>query len=85
MSGVPFQFPPPSVLLYNDMSLSGWGAHLLDMMASGVWSMEESLMHINVLEMKAVSLALAAFLPHLLGQSVVLMSDNASVVTYLRH
>ena len=47
--------------------------------------MEESVKHINVFEMKAVLLALAAFLPQLLGQSVVLMSDNALVVAYLRH
>ena len=35
--------------------------------------------------MKAESLALAAFLPQLSGQSVVLMSDNASIVAYLWH
>ena len=50
-----------------------------------VCSVEESVMHINMLEMKAVSLALATFLPQLSGQSVVLMSDNASVVAYLQH
>ena len=38
-----------------------------------------------MLEMKAVTLALAAFLPQLSGQSVILMSDNASVVAYLLH
>ena len=58
---------------------------VLDLTASGVWSKEESAEHISVLEMKAVSLDLAAFLPQLLGQSVVLMSDNALVVAYLRH
>ena len=41
--------------------------------------------HISVLEMKAVLLALAAFLPQLSGRSVFLMSDNASVVTYPWH
>ena len=45
-------------------------------MASGVWSQEESSLHINMLEMKAVFLALVAFLPRLSGQSVVLMSLN---------
>ena len=60
-------------------NLSDWGAHLLDMTASEVWSQEESSLHISVLEMKAVSLALAAFLPQLSSQSVILMSDNALV------
>ena len=49
----------------------------------GVWFEEESKGHISVLELKAILLALAAFLPKLSGQRVVLMSDNASVVTYL--
>ena len=42
-------------------------------------------MHIYVLEMMVVSRALATFLPQYSGQSVVLQSDNATVVTYLRH
>ena len=84
-SGVPLKFPPPSLSLYTDTSVSGWGTHLLDLTASRVWSEEESLEHISVLKMKAVALALAAFLAQLSGQSVILMSDNASVVVYLRH
>ena len=35
--------------------------------------------------MKEVPLALAAFLLQLSGTSVILMSDNAMVVIYLRH
>ena len=66
-------------------SLSGWGAHLLDLTASGARSEEESREHISVLEMRAVELALVSFLPQLAGQNIVLMSDNVSVVTYLCH
>ena len=57
---------------------------MLDLTALVVWSQEECSLHINVLEMKAVNLALAAFLPQLSGQSV-LMSDNTTVVAYLQH
>ena len=81
----PFAHSAPSLSFYTDASLSGWEAHLLDLTASGVWSEEESLYHINILEMRAVELALAPFLPQLQGQCFVLMSDNTSVVTYLRH
>ena len=42
-------------------------------------------MHISVLEMWAVVPALAAFLPQLSGQTIVLMSDNTTVVAYLRN
>ena len=80
MPGVPLHVLPLSLSLYIDTSLSGWGAHLLNLTTSGVWSEEESQGHINVLEMRAVELALVSFLPQLAGQSVVLMSDNASVV-----
>ena len=41
-------------------------------------------MHISVLEMKAVLLVLTAFLDRLTGESVVLMSDNATAVAHLR-
>ena len=75
----------PSLSLYTGMTLSGWGAHLLDLTASGVWSEEEFQEHINILEMKTVELALASFLPQLAGQNVILMSDNASVVPYIQH
>ena len=62
----------------------GLGTHLLDL-TSGVWSQEERLFHINVLEMRAFVLSLAAFPRQLARQSVVLMSDNATVVSYLRN
>ena len=34
LSGVPIQVPPPSLLLYTNALLSGWGLHLLDLTAS---------------------------------------------------
>ena len=82
--GVPLQVPPLSLLLHTDMSLSGWEAHLLDLMASGVWSQKECSLRINVLEMKPLFWQGSLSAP-VIGQSVVLMSDNASVVAYLRN
>ena len=79
--GDPLQVSPPSLLLHNDVCVSGWGAHLLDLTASGVCLQEESSLHINMLEMKVIVPALAVF--QLSGQSVVLMSDNTTVVAYL--
>ena len=35
----------PSLSLYTNASLSGWGAHLLDLTSLGVWSEEESQVH----------------------------------------
>ena len=74
----------PSLLLYTDVSLSGWGGHLLDLTTAGVWSQEEQVLHINIMEMGVVILALNAFLHQAAGQSFILMSDNTTVVVYLR-
>ena len=85
LAGISMQGPPPSLPLQTDASLSGWGARFLNLTAYGVWPQEESLLRINVLEMWVVVLVLAAFLPQLAGQTVVLMSDSATVVAYLRN
>ena len=49
-----------------------------------MWSWEERQLHINILWMKVVILALKAFLNRLSGESIILMSDNAIVVAYLK-
>ena len=61
LMGVRFGTPAPELHLYSDAFSSGWGAHLLDQHVSGVWSDQEKLLHINLLEMKALFLGLQAF------------------------
>ena len=51
---------------------------------SSQWpSNKEAQLHINVLELKAVLLALKGFQEHLQGQRVLICSDNSTVVSYL--
>lgn len=54
---------PPSVLLYSDASLKGWGAYnkTSGSKTGGQWSVEEQSAHINILELKACQLALLTF------------------------
>ena len=85
LSSIPLQVPPLSLLLYSDAPLGLGCSPVGSDGLGGVWSVEENSMHIIVLDTRAVSLALAAFLSQLLRLSVVLMSDNALVVAYLRH
>ena len=66
---------PFPVIVYRHISGGLW-AHLLDLMASGLESKEASQEHITVLYMRAVNLALVAFPPQLVGQYVVLMSEQ---------
>ena len=81
--GVRFGTPAPDLHLYSDASSSGWGAHLLDQNVSGVWSAQEKLLHINLLEMKALFLALQAFQEDVAGHHVTAMCDNSTVVAYI--
>ena len=81
--GVRFGTPAPDLHLYSDASSSGWGSHLLDQNVSGVWSAQEKLLHINLLEMKAMFLALQAFQEVVSGHHVTAMCDNSTVVAYV--
>ena len=50
---------------------------------SGVWSDQEKLLHINLLEMKALFLGLQAFREDVIGHHVTAMCDNSTVVAYI--
>ena len=82
-SGVPLVLPTPQLQLFTDASSFGWGAHVESLSAAGVWSMDQSHLHVNVLEMEAVRLALCAFQSFLQQKSVLLCTDNTTVACYL--
>ena len=83
VSGGSIRTPAPDLHLYSDASSSGWGAHLLDQNVSGVWSAQEKLLHINLLEIKALFLALQTFQEDVAGHHVTAMCDNSTVVAYI--
>ena len=83
LMGVRFGTPAPDLHLYSDASSSGWGAHLLDQNVPGVWSNQEKLLHISLLEMKALFLGLQAFREDVIGHHVTAMCDNSTVVAYV--
>ena len=73
---------PLLLLQYTNALMTGWGTHLQSLTAAGVWSWEEKALYVSVLEMKAFQLALNAFNPRIVGELVILLSDNATVVAY---
>ena len=75
--------PPHSLVLTSDASQFGWGAILLPHWVSGTWSQEESLVYINSLELRAVFLALKSLEVFVVGQSLLVRSDNTTVVSYI--
>ena len=72
-----------NTLVFTDASQKGWGAHLNNVVLSDLWSNKESQLYINVLELKAVRLALKGLKEHLQGQRVLICLDNSTAVSYL--
>ena len=72
-----------AVQIFTDASNKRWGAHLGDYTARGGWSVPESRLHINFLELKAVLLALKAFEPLCRGRVVLVATDNTTVIAYI--
>ena len=61
MAGAPIHPHVHNTLVFTDVSQKGWGAHLNEIVLSDLWSNKEAQLHINVLELKAVLLALKGF------------------------
>ena len=79
-----------TVTLATDASSTGWGAVFSSeegktRTVSGSWSADEALLHINLLELKAIHLSLMSFLPSLAHTTVHIFSDNSTAVHYLQN
>ena len=72
-----------SIQLLTDASNEGLGAHLEQNSTQGSWSLQEKGLHINVLELKAVFLALRHFKDQCQDQTVLVATDNSTVVAYI--
>ena len=85
--GIPLRIDPPSHTIFIDASLSGWGAHVEPegLLFHGVWTEDQSRLHINVLEMKAIFLSLSQAVYKVKNSTVLISTDNTTVVAYIRH
>ena len=59
------------------------GARLDQSSTKGLWSDREKRLHINILELKAVSLAVQSFKDQCQNQTVLVATDNSTVVAYI--
>ena len=83
LQGQPLHPLKHALQIFTDASKEGWGAHLGEHTARGSWSVPESKLHINFLELKAVFLALKGF-QHLCTARIVLVAtDNTTLVAYI--
>ena len=75
----------PHLELWSDASDVGWGAHLDELVASGLWAPEEVALSINARELLAIERALLWFAPHFVSSSVAVFADNSTAISYLRN
>ena len=83
MKGADLHPKDHSIQLFTDASNEGWGDHLDQNSTKGLWSDQEKREHINVLELKAVSLALRSFKDQCQNQTVLVATHNSTVVAYI--
>ena len=75
----------PQLDLWSDASDVGWGAHLGEEVASGLWALEKEELSINARELLAMEYGLRFFAPQISNSTVVLFADNSTVIPYLRN
>ena len=87
LHGIPMKIDPPSHTIFTDASLSGWGAHVEPegLLFHGLWTEDQSRLHINALEMKANFLSLTRAIHKVKNSTVLVSTDNTTVVAYIRH
>ena len=81
LTGQPLHPIRHALQIFTDASKEGWGAHLNEHTARGSWSLPESKLHINSLELKAVFLALKEFQDLCTDKIVLVATDNTTVVS----
>ena len=83
LTGQPLHPIKHAVQIFTDASKEWWGAHLNKRTARGSWSLPESKLHINYLELKAIFLALKEFQDLCTDKIVLVATDNTTVVSYI--
>ena len=83
--GVSLDQVSPQLELWSGTSDVGWGAHLGDDLASGLWAPADLEMSINTRELLAIERALEFFAPLLQNSSVAVFVDNSTAIAYLRN
>ena len=74
----------PDLKLFSDASREGWGATVEGLHLAGKWSPSDQRSHINMLELKAIWLALQEVLPMVRNKNVAVFSDNMTALSYLQ-
>ena len=75
--------PQNFLKIRTDAFKNGWGAVCLGIPTGGEWNLQEQQLHINVLQIKAVKLALLAYHKQFQMKAIHLWIDNTTDLSYL--
>ena len=81
--GQPLHPVKHALQIFTDASKEGWGTYLNAHTARGTWSLPESKLHINYLELKAVFQALKEFQEFCSDKLVLVATDNTTLGSYI--
>ena len=79
----PMVHEKPTLTVFSDASLSGWGAVRGEIKTGGNWSLIERKIHINVLELMAALYALSSLCADCTETHIRMMIDNKTAVSYI--
>ena len=73
----------PSLEIFSDASLTGWGAVCRELKTNGPWDITDAKRHINELELIAALNGLMCFTKQTRNATVFLHIDNTTAVSYI--
>ena len=85
VNGRPIVQPTADLVITSDASMTGWGATYQSMSTGGSWTRQERMCHINLLELKAVFIALQIFAAHHSNCHILSLVDNTTAIAYINH
>ena len=83
--GISLKVSLPDLHFWSDASDQGWGAFLGPEGTSGLWSLRDKQLSINLRELKAIRLGLFHFEESVVGRNLAVFCDNTTAVAYLRN
>ena len=72
------------IIIHTDSSSKGWGVVYNAYTVNGLWSTEESLLHTNVLELKAAYFALKSLFDNVIGKHIQIFMDNITAIAAIK-
>ena len=74
-----------SFTITTDASTTGWGAVFKNTSTDDQFSVTETLMQINVLELKAILFGLRSLCDHIFDSQIKILSDNTTAVNCINN